>query len=277
VRQIEKFVDYLSNWYVRRNRRRFWKSGSDDDKRAAYTTLYYCLVSLSRLMAPFAPFISEEVYRNLVCAVDTDAAESVHLTDFPVADHTKVDLPLMRATRLVMTVCSMGRAARARAGIKVRQPLARIVVSVDSREEEEDLQKLSLHVKEELNVKEVELVQGQIPGKMPGYVILGEGERSVAIFTELSPELLSEGISREVVRYIQNMRRAAGFEIADHIITYFQTDAVVIKRAMHDFAGYVSQETLSDGVVEGFPSDDAYDEKHRISGSEILLAVKKVS
>lgn len=278
VRRIEKFVDCLSNWYVRRNRRRFWKSGNDDDKQAAYTTLHYCLVSLSRLMAPFVPFISEEIYRNLVCAVDTGASESVHLTDFPVADHTKIDLPLMRATRLVMTVCSLGRAARAKAGIKVRQPLARIVVGVDLGEEEEALQQMALHVKEELNVKELELVRGRIPGEMPGYVTLDEGERSVAIFTELSPELLSEGISREIVRYVQNMRRMAGFEIADHIITYFQTDAVVIKQVMHDFADYIGQETLSDGgIVEDSPPRDAHDEKYRISGSEILLAVKKVA
>ncbi len=126
-RKIEGFVDDLSNWYVRRSRRRFWKSENDADKLSAYTTLYQCLVTLSKLLAPFTPFLAEELYQNLVCSVFPEAPESVHLADFPVADETKIDKQLADDTRLAMKVSSLGRAARSQAGIKVRQPLAKVV------------------------------------------------------------------------------------------------------------------------------------------------------
>ncbi|MDD5038702.1 MAG: isoleucine--tRNA ligase, partial [Dehalococcoidales bacterium] len=122
-RKIEGFVDELSNWYVRRSRRRFWKSENDADKLAAHTTLYQCLVTLSKLLAPFTPFVAEELYQNLVRSVLPEAAESVHLADFPKEDKSKIDKQLGDDNRLAMKVSSMGRAARAKAGIKVRQPL----------------------------------------------------------------------------------------------------------------------------------------------------------
>ena len=107
-RKIEAFVDELSNWYVRRSRRRFWKSESDTDKLSAYNTLYNCLVTLTKLMAPFMPFMAEEMYRNLVCLRYSDAPESVHLTDFPVADTSKIDNQLADDVRLALKVCSLG-------------------------------------------------------------------------------------------------------------------------------------------------------------------------
>ncbi len=131
-RKIEVFVSDLSNWYVRRSRRRFWKSENDTDKLSAYKTLYSCLVELSKLIAPFMPFMAEEIYRNLVCAVYPEAPQSVHLADFPVADKAKIDERLSTDTKLAIKISSLGRAARSKAGIKVRQPLAIALVSLVS-------------------------------------------------------------------------------------------------------------------------------------------------
>ena len=129
-RRIEEFVELLSNWYVRRSRRRFWKSENDQDKLAAHNTLYTCLVTLAKLMAPLAPFISEEMYQNLVRSANPDAPESVHLADYPVSDASLVDDRLSQATRLAMKVSSLGRSARSKAGVKVRQPLSRALVKL---------------------------------------------------------------------------------------------------------------------------------------------------
>ncbi|MFH1486514.1 MAG: isoleucine--tRNA ligase [Chloroflexota bacterium] len=155
-RRIEDFVDGLSNWYVRRSRRRFWKSENDADKLAAYYTLYECLVTLSKLLAPLAPFVAEEIYQNLVRSVDSDAPESVHLAFFPTVDAAKIDVDLTADTRLIMKVCSLGRAARSKAGVKVRQPLARLVVKVRTKVEREGLERLAHQVRDELNVKQVD-------------------------------------------------------------------------------------------------------------------------
>ena len=130
---IESFVDQLSNWYVRRNRRRFWKSESDEDKLAAYNTLYTCLNTFIRLLAPFTPFVAEEIYQNLVRSVDQDAPESIHLTDFPVADSELIDTDLSKAMRLAMNVASLGRAARQKAAVRVRQPLAKMNIKVKDK------------------------------------------------------------------------------------------------------------------------------------------------
>ena len=128
-RRIQEFVDRLSNWYVRRSRRRFWRSDeSDVDKLSGYVTLHTCLVTVVKLMAPLAPFVSEEIYQNLVCAVDPEAPDSVHLARFPEVDASLIDRDLMEATRLAMRISSMGRSARSRAGLKVRQPLASAAV-----------------------------------------------------------------------------------------------------------------------------------------------------
>ncbi len=161
-RKIETFVDDISNWYVRRSRRRFWKSQNDSDKLAAYSTLYHCLVTLSKLLAPLAPFIAEEIYQNLVCSIDPDAPESVHLCDFPCADKTQIDENLMEITSSVISICSIGRAARAKAGIKVRQPLAKVIVKPRSKVEKEGLKHLAPQILDELNVKELEFLEGEI-------------------------------------------------------------------------------------------------------------------
>ncbi len=275
ARRIESFVDALSNWYVRQSRRRFWKSENDADKLAAYTTLYQCLVTLSQLLAPLTPFIAEELYQNLVRSVDSNAQESVHLTDFPVTDEAKIDDRLNEDVELAIKISSLGRAARAKAGIKVRQPLPRAVVRVRSEGEIKALQRSATEIMREVNIKEMEFSEEESLPDMPGYSVAGDARRWVAVSTELTPELVVEGISREVVRHLQSMRRAAKFDVADYIVTYYQAEEQ-IRRVMVDFADYIKQETLSYELIDCIPPEGAYSEKHRISDSDVLLAVKKV-
>ena len=134
-RRIQEFIDHLSNWYVRRSRRRFWKNEGDADKLSGYVTLHTCLVTVAKLMAPLAPFVSEEIYQNLVVSVDSEAPDSVHLAEYPTADPSLIDEPLMEATRLAMRVSSMGRSARSKAGLKVRQPLSNVAVKTRTAKE----------------------------------------------------------------------------------------------------------------------------------------------
>ncbi|MGH2561051.1 MAG: DUF5915 domain-containing protein, partial [Thermomicrobiales bacterium] len=154
--EIERFVvEELSNWYIRRNRRRFWKSESDLDKNAAYHTLYECLVTLSRLLAPFTPFLAEEMHQNLVRTVDSSAATSVHLTDFPTVDLAKVDEALSHDMAAVLEVVQLGRSARGDAAIKVRQPLPGILVYSRDPAVMEAVVRLKDQVTDELNIKDV--------------------------------------------------------------------------------------------------------------------------
>jgi len=274
--KIAAFVDDLSNWYVRRSRRRFWKSENDVDKLAAYNTLYQCLVTLSKLMAPIAPFISEEIYQNLVRTVSVDAPESVHLADFPVADESKIDRRLSADIRVAMRVCSLGRAARSKAGIKVRQPLSHVTVSLASSSEYGGLERTKPQILEELNVKDIHFAGSAAELERPGYMVTSDGGYAVAVPTEISPELQAEGMVRELVHRLQNMRRSAGFDIADHITTFYQGDEY-IRQIMDnaELAGYIRQETLSRELVEGVP-EEVFTESFKLSGHEILLGVKKL-
>jgi isoleucyl-tRNA synthetase len=275
-RKIETFVDGLSNWYVRRSRRRFWKSENDADKLSAYNTLYYCLVTLSRLMAPLTPFIAEELYRNLVLSALPESVASVHLADFPVADKTQIDKKMAEDNRLAMRVCSLGRAARSQAGIKVRQPLEEVYIGVDSPGEKRALEKLAPLVLEELNIKglfmdTVEKVAGK---EGPGFSVVSEGNNKVAISTYITAELEAEGMAREIVHRVQTMRRSAGYHIADHIFMYYEADAFIMQ-SLSSFADYVKQETLARSVEEGVPDDVDLKETFKVSGYTILLGVKK--
>jgi isoleucyl-tRNA synthetase len=276
-RKIEGFVDGLSNWYVRRSRRRFWKSENDADKLSAYHTLYVCLVALAKLLAPFIPFLAEELYRNLVRSVFPEAPESVHLTDFPVADKSQIDRQLTEDNRLAMKVASMGRAARAKAGIKVRQPLAVNYVGVSSEWEKRALKRLEPLVLEELNVKELRYDSIENVAALEGndYVVVGEAANNSAVCTSLTPELRAEGMAREVVHRLQTMRRSAGFDIADHILTYYQGEAYV-GQVMADFADYIRQETLSRELVAGIPEGIDLRENYKLGGYNVLLGVKRL-
>jgi isoleucyl-tRNA synthetase len=274
-RKIEAFVDDLSNWYIRRSRRRFWKSQNDDDKMSAYYSLYKCLVTLAKLLAPLAPFVSEEIYQNLVKSVNPDAPESIHLTDFPVEDGSVIDEKLIDATRSIITVCSLGRAARAKAGIKVRQPLAKVLIKPNSEYEAKGINLLSEQILDELNVKEVEIVQDISQYSGGAYTVMEEGGIWVAVDTKLTPELEAEGFAREVVRRLQVMRRNAGFEIADHIDVFFQGDDFV-KQVINKYAGYIQQETLANNITDNVIPDNAHSEKYKLMSHEITIGVIKV-
>ena len=233
-------------------------------------------MTLAKLLAPFTPFLAEELYQNLVGSVFPSEPESVHLTDFPVADETKIDKHLAANTRLAMRVSSLGRAARSEAGIKVRQPLAKLLVKVRSGSQKEALKHLASQVLEEVNVKELDIVDEMPVMKHKEWPLASEGDLTVMLDNDVSPELAAEGMAREIVRRLQNMRRSAGFEIADHIITYYQGDAY-IKQVMADFADYIKQETLSEQLIEGIPGEGVYTENFKLDGYELLLGVKRLT
>ncbi len=161
TRLIEEFVHHLSNWYVRRNRRRFWKGEQDEDKAAAHLTLHDCLLTLSKLLAPFTPFVAEEMYRNLALSADATAPESVHLADYPSADPALIDRKLTESMKLAIRASSLGRAARNKAQIKIRQPIEAAIVKVRSEAEKEMLEGLSSYVRDELNAKRLEIVEDE--------------------------------------------------------------------------------------------------------------------
>jgi isoleucyl-tRNA synthetase len=275
-RAIQAFVDDLSNWYVRRSRRRFWKSENDADKLAAYQTLYTCLVTVAKLLAPFAPFVAEEMYQNLVCSAFPDEPESVHLAEWPAADLSLVDETLMADTRLVMKVASLGRNARAKAGVKVRQPLAKVLVRPRVAAEADALRRLAPQVLEELNVKQLVVATDEAALQVAGLALAEEGGYAVALDTAITPELADEGLAREIVHRLQTMRKNAGFDIADYITTHYQGDAE-ITRVLRQFEGYVRQETLSRELAEGPPPEGAYVEEHKLGGKSVRLAVRRVA
>jgi isoleucyl-tRNA synthetase len=268
-RKIEEFVDNLSNWYVRRSRRRFWKSENDTDKQSAYTTLYQCLITLAKLLAPLTPFVAEELYQNLVRPFDKGAPESIHLTDYPLADLSHVDEKLSKDIRLAMKVTSLGRAERAKAGIKVRQPLGKGEVTPRDQAEKESLERVKSQIEDELNVKNI------IINPPPATMVLDAAGPKVVITTDISQELADEGLARELVHRLQTMRKQAGFDIADYIETYYEGGPSV-QRVMEKFAHYVKQETLSRKLVEGKPPEGAYSKSQVIDGNKVTLAVKKL-
>ncbi len=277
-RAIERFVDFLSNWYVRRSRRRFWKSESDTDKLAAYQTLYKCLVTLSKLLAPFMPFLAEELYQNLIVKVYPDAPESVHLADFPKADESLIDENMSVDIRLAMKVSSLGRASRALTAIKVRQPLNAAIVRVRSAAEKKGLKRSEDQILEELNVKSL-VFSDEIDANETAYTVSAfseDGELGVAVDTNITPDLAKEGLTREIVHRLQTMRKTAGFEIADYIVTYYQSDDYV-KEVFSDFEVYIKHETLSREIMSEMPPADAFTEEHKLGGHPITLGVVKLN
>ena len=291
-RRIAEFIDVLSNWYVRRSRRRFWRSETDADKIGAYATLYQCLTTVARLMAPLAPFVSEQMYRNLELRYNPDGPDSVHLTHYPVTDESLIDRPIMEATRLAIRVSSMGRSARSKAGLKVRQPLAEVVVKTRTNAERAYLTQVRPQVLEELNIKELRAVDGDVSlyeqaqaeagddgdtvVSVNGYSAALEAGYMVAVDARLTPELADEGLARELSHRIQNLRKSARFEITDRIVTYYQgPDAV--SRVMNVHGDYIKQETLSDDLLAAAPGDDARAETAKIEDMEVTLGVRRVA
>jgi isoleucyl-tRNA synthetase len=243
------FVDELSNWYVRRSRKRFWKSVDDQDKQFAYKTLHYVLVQLAHVIAPFAPFLAEELFRKLT------AKESVHLQDWPKVGHVNEQVVLeMDAIRHVV---NEGLSARSRAQIKVRQPLAAVTVSgmVDLGPHKD----LYLEVlKEELNVKSVNWST--------------EGEQSVELDLELTEDLKAEGLAREVVRLVQSARKDAGLEVDDRIHLTLKTDSEELNKAIKEYTSYICSETLTTKLDKNVA--DGYSSEQKIAGSVISIFLK---
>ena len=292
-RRIQEFVDRLSNWYVRRSRRRFWRSDEGNaDKLSGYVTLHTCLVTLAKLMAPLAPFVSEEIYQNLVCSVDPDAPDSVHLADFPVADESLVDEDLMEATRLAMRISSMGRAARSKSGLKVRQPLASAAIRTRTASERAYVEQVRPQILDELNIKDLEVLdddsplfrqaQEQAGGEPEATVTVGHYTASleagylVAVNGEISPELAEEGLARELVHRIQGLRRGANFEVTDRIQTFYDGPDELSQVMRGNFSAYIREETLSDQLQSGPPPEGAKSETAKIEGQGITLAVLRV-
>ena len=331
ARAIEAFVDDLSNWYVRRSRERFWGSDMTEDKEAAYTTLSHVLIELSKILAPFTPFMAEQIYQNLVRNFDENAPLSVHLCAFPTAEEKAVDKNLEDGMKEVINVVTLGRAARNKANIKNRQPLS--VLYVKGKPLTEELQTL---IADELNVKKVsgsvsdrdfityelkpqlktigpkygpllgkikaflaeadgfEIVDAvengvyttKIDGKTvefakddllvavkdrPGFAAETEGDITVILNTDVTPELVSEGLAREVVSKVQTMRKEAGFEVVDHIVIGLKASDEV-KKAVQDNS-FVKKVTLADAVSDEL---DGYVKEWDFGGETVALSVKKV-
>ena len=291
-RRIQEFIDNLSNWYVRRSRRRFWKSENDADKLGAYAALYRCLTTLAKLMAPLAPFVSEQMYRNLELPYAANAPDSVHLADYPAADAALIDRPLMDATRLAMRVASMGRAARSKAGLKVRQPLAAVAVRTRSDQEWQYLEQVRPQILEELNIKELQPLAvgqdiyaraqaaagdaGDAVVSVSGYSAALEAGYMVAVDAGITPELADEGMAREISHRIQNLRKSARFAITDRIVTYYAGPETVA-RVMAAHGDYIRQETLSDAIIAELSDTAERSETARIEGVDVTLAVSRAA
>ena len=340
TRPIQTFVDRLSNWYLRRSRRRFWKSGEDADKNAAYYTLYTALVTVAKLIAPAMPFIADELYRNLVCSVDPNAMESVHMADWPKADETMIDEPLNHEMDLVINLASLGHSARNKANRKVRQPLSECAFSLGIAENQAVVEKYADVLKDELNVKKVRLldaaseameftlnpqpkqlgqkygslfpairkkilemdsmttgrqllegksIQVEVDGKtyeiLPeevevravaheGFVVASEGSNIAALVTTLTPELEREGLSREFVRRVQDLRKTADLDISDRIDVVYEASSELAE-AIRENAGYISNETLAVSLEEGPVPADWASVEDSFDGQTVKVGLRK--
>jgi isoleucyl-tRNA synthetase len=336
---VEPFLDDLTNWYVRRSRRRFWKSEQDADKNAAYATLYHVLTTLCRLLAPMTPFVTEVMYQNLVRSVDEDAAESVHHTDWPEVDEGIVEEELLAQMALTRQLVTQGHSCRASKNVKLRQPLSRALVHLESKATELSEELVAL-VQDELNVKEVafvetaeELVTYRL---LPDNKVLGprfgkqfpavrkalseldpaatvkrlkaslslhleiEGEEiellpqeilvqeqpqeglavasdrgvTVAVDVVLTPELVAEGLARDVIRRVQNLRKEAGFNLDDRIVTTYRAEGELAE-AIEACQDLIAAETLSVEVRAGSPEEGAAVSEEQVGGHALALGVRR--
>ena len=342
TKAIEKFIEDLSNWYVRRSRRRFWKSEFDTDKQTAYSTLYEILTTLTKLLAPFVPFITEHIYQNLVRGADQSAPLSVHHCHWSKAQKiAEADSALLDDMSAAQLVVGLGHAVRAANKLKVRQPLSSVIV-VAPPEKRLSLQRMSALITEELNVKklvfaenEVELITYQLlpnspvlgprlgplfpklraalakvdpqvavialrsgqnltltieekdialapdeviinPKPKPGFAVETEKGFVVALETTITPALQAEGLAREFVRRVQELRKTANFEITDHIITYYVASEK-LANAITSFADYIKNETLSINLIAGRSPLAAALEEDKFDDETLTLEVIKAN
>ena len=313
ARAISDFVgDNLSNWYVRLNRKRFWGGEMNDDKLSAYQTLFTCLKTVALLIAPVSPFFADRLYTDLTAAT-TGESTSVHLADFPVADESVINKALEEEMKMAQDITSMVLALRRKANLKVRQPLAMIMVPVMSEAQKNSVEAMSALIKNEVNVKEIKFVgndegvlvkkvkpdfkklspkfgkimkllaaqitamsqndiiefekQGKfaftvngeeavvelsdvevISEDIPGWLVANEGSLTVALDITVSDELRREGIARELVNRIQNIRKSQGFEITDKIDVVVTPDAAT-DEAVREYADYIGRQVLAESVT----------------------------
>lgn len=246
VRLLPKFIDNLSNWHIRRSRKRFWKNENDTDKNEAYATLHHVLVELSKLMAPFAPFMSEEIFKNLT------GKESVHLEEIPVADESLIDEKLSEEMKKTRDIITEALQLRAKAGIKVRQPLS--VLSIKYKIVSEELKNI---ISEEVNVKEVLIDEAQ-------------GE-DIVLNTEISEELRLEGQAREIIRSIQEMRKEAGYEVDDRISVGYDGAGEVFSK----FGDLIQKEVLATTFAEKLIEPADLKKEFEIEGQKITITIKR--
>ncbi len=340
TRPIQNFVEKLSNWYLRRSRRRFWKSGSDEDKQSAYATLYTVLVTLAKLLAPAMPFLSEELYQNLVRNVDPTAPESVHLAEWPHVQETRIDETLNRHMDVVLKLVSLGHSARQKANRRVRQPLQEVSFSVPNPFERQAVEEFADLIADELNVKRVRLldvateavshtikplpkqlgqkygnrfpalrqailsldpeqvartlmsgqplevtVDGQTYTILPeevevkaqakaGFAVAEEGAYVAALVTDLTPELVREGLAREFVRRVQDLRKAASLEIADRI-RLFVSASDGLRQAIETHREYIMTETLTVDLQFAPPPQEASTTQDTFEGENLTVGLVK--
>ncbi|MGD0877097.1 MAG: isoleucine--tRNA ligase [Anaerolineales bacterium] len=340
TRPIEVFVESLSTWYLRRSRRRFWKSESDTDKQSAYATLYTALVTLSKLLAPSMPFLAEEMYRNLVCPLDPKAPESVHLAAWPKTDEACIDETLNREMDLVMKMVSLGHNARQKANRKVRQPLAEAAFALSRPDEYHAVETYAELITDELNVKKVRLLDttleavsftvkplpkqlGQKYGnKFPelakairqldpnvvapvflsgqskkvvladqeynilpedvevradaksGFAVAAEGAYLAALVTDLTPELVREGLAREFVRRVQDLRKTADLAVSDRIkVNVVATTG--LKEAIEANRDYITAETLTVELHYAGPAPESTSSSDEFDGEMVTVGLVK--
>ena len=259
TKPILPFLDDASNWYVRRSRRRFWKSEDDGDKNDAYRTLHYVLVRLSYMLAPFTPFLAEELYHNL-----TGDNESIHLKDWLPAG--EIDNSMLRDMNALRTAVNDGLSKRASEGIKVRQPLASVkLVNTISQDTPAEVAQFLIDItKDELNVKSVEIVtDSESESAQP----------SVVYDLTITPELKREGLMREIVRHVQSARKQAGLQIDDRIVLSISSDDPEISQAVDAFADVIKAETLAVELNSAADESEKYDAK--IEGKLVEISLKK--
>ena len=280
AKPIESFIDNLSNWYIRRSRKRFWKSENDNDKNQAYETLHYVLVTLSKLLAPFCPFVAEEIYRNLTNVENQGAINraptvgtqfiasetiSVHLSDFPVADEKLIDKELNKNMSAVREIISIGLQKRAEAKIKVRQPLLELqITGYKLPDEFIDI------IKEEVNVKNVNLKAGKI---IIDNLTSASFVDNITLNREITPDLKLEGIAREIIRHIQEMRKEAGYEVDNRIVVCYKGWSEVFgKKELHDL---IAKETLASSLLDEEINSPDLSKEFSIEGQSVLLEIKR--
>ncbi|CAN5674537.1 isoleucine--tRNA ligase [soil metagenome] len=255
TKPILPFIDDASNWYIRRSRKRFWKSDNDTDKDAAYTTLHYVLVQLSKVLAPFTPFLAEELYQKLT------SGESVHLLDWPEIGH--VNELIVDRMAYVREVINEGLSQRAQARLKVRQPLQKITVQGYDTNLGEHQAELSQIMLEELNVKQRE---SSSAGK----------EKKVTLDLNITPELEREGYAREVIRFVQNARKQAGLDVDDRIVLSLQASDAKLSQAILDNKEVIMAETLTLELVDEAP-DGSHGEAVDVAKMPLTISLKKIN